>query len=361
MSNIIEVKIPQVGESINEVAIGSVVVNVGDIVKEDQILLDIETEKVSLEVVSPVNGIVKEIFVNPGDIKNIDEVIIVVEKQEISKIQHEQKDVNKPVEKTKETVVEKKQPQQPKPSNSIVNQNVGNVENDGKKIVPMTAMRKKIAKHLVNAQHNGALLTTFNDVDMSQILNIRKKHNDYILKSKGSKLSIVSFFVLAATRAMRNFEIINAQVDGDNIVYNDNINVGVAVSTDNGLVVPVIKDCLNKTLYDINNEIISLSNKARNSKLVPSDMVGGTFSISNGGVFGSMLSTPIVNAPQSAIMGMHSIQKRPIVVDDEIVIREIMYVALSYDHRIIDGKDSVSYLSLVKKYLENPDLLLLDN
>ncbi len=231
---------------------------------------------------------------------------------------------------------------------------------NGSKRVPMSKIRKKIAERLVSAQHTAAILTTFNEVDLTEVMVLRAKHKDRFEKSHGIGLGFMSFFAKATVAALKTFPRVNGQIDGDNVVYFNHVHLGIAVSTERGLVVPVLKNAHALSFAQIELEIKRLAIAARDGKLGMDEMSGGTFTITNGGVFGSLLSTPIINPPQSGILGMHTIQKRPVVVNDQIVIRSMMYTALSYDHRLVDGKDSVSFLVKVKELLEDPSRLLLD-
>ena len=223
----------------------------------------------------------------------------------------------------------------------------------------MTRLRKVIANNLVTSKQNSAHLTTFNEIDMSAVMDIRKKYRDTFENKHGIRLGFMSFFVKACCNALQAFPVANAFLDGEDMVYNNRYNIGVAVSTDRGLIVPVVKDADHKSFAEIEQEIISFVTKAKEKKLSPGELTGGTFSITNGGVFGSLLSTPIPTPPQSAILGMHTIQKRPVAVDDAVVIRPMMYVAVTYDHRIMDGRDAVSFLVKIKQLIEDPHQLLL--
>ena len=230
----------------------------------------------------------------------------------------------------------------------------------GAKRVPMTKIRKKIAERLVQAQHTAAILHTYNEVDLTEVMAIRAKHKDAFEKTHGIGLGFMSFFVKAVCQALKSFPRVNAQIDGENTVFFNHVHMGIAVSTERGLVVPVLKNAHAMSFAQIESEIKRLAIAARDGKLAMDEMSGGTFTITNGGVFGSLLSAPILNAPQSGILGMHTIQKRPVVVNDQIVVRSMMYIVLGYDHRMIDGKDSVSFLVRVKQLLEDPSKLLLD-
>ncbi len=226
--------------------------------------------------------------------------------------------------------------------------------------VPMSPIRARIAERLLQAQQNAAILTTFNEADLSRIMDLRAKYKEAFQKKHGVGLGFMSFFVKACVEALKAFPAVNARIDGNDIVYNEQYHLGVAVSTDRGLIVPVLRDCDQLSFADIEKTIAALAIKARENKISVADLQGGTFTITNGGIFGSMMSTPILNPPQSGILGMHAIQKRPVVVEDQIVIRPMMYLALSYDHRIIDGREAVSFLVRVKEGVENPERLLLE-
>jgi len=226
--------------------------------------------------------------------------------------------------------------------------------------VPMSRMRQTIAKRLLDATNQSAMLTTFNEVDMTSIMSMRKKHQEKFVSEHGVKLGFMSLFVKAATNALKKFPAVNSFINGDDIVYHGYCDISVAVSTDRGLVVPVLKDTQELSLADVENKIIDFSTRAKSGKLELSEISGGTFTITNGGTFGSLMSTPIINPPQSAVLGMHNIQKRAVVIDNEIVIRDMMYLALSYDHRIIDGKDAVMFLSHIKDTIEDPTRIVLD-
>jgi 2-oxoglutarate dehydrogenase E2 component (dihydrolipoamide succinyltransferase) len=233
-------------------------------------------------------------------------------------------------------------------------------EGEGVRRVPMTTLRRRIAERLVQAQHTAAILTTFNEIDMSAVIEWRSRHKERFAKVHGVSLGFVSFFARACALALRDLPIVNAQIDGPDVVYFEHVNLGVAVATERGLVVPVIREAETLSLAEIERALDSFARRARDGKLGIADLSGGTFTISNGGVFGSLLSTPILNPPQSAILGMHKIEKRPVVVDDSVAVRPMMYVALSYDHRLIDGEQAVTFLVRVKERLEDPSRLLLE-
>ncbi|RIY33106.1 dihydrolipoyllysine-residue succinyltransferase [Psittacicella hinzii] len=245
-------------------------------------------------------------------------------------------------------------------ANEIKLRQINEVVNPFKTRVPMTNIRKHIAQRLLESKNSTAMLTTFNEVDLQSIIDIRKKYGEKFMKKHNIRLGFMSFFVKAVSEAMKEFPIISACIENDDIIYSNTTDISIAVSTERGLVTPVLRNAENKSLADIERDIADLAEKGNNNKLTIEDMTGGNFTITNGGVFGSLFSTPIINPPQSAILGMHGIKKRPVVVDDQIVIRPMMYIALSYDHRLIDGKDSVRFLVKVKELLEDPTQILLD-
>ena len=247
-----------------------------------------------------------------------------------------------------------------KESKNIPLEQVSSASDRLEKRVPMSRLRSTIAKRLVSVKQNTAMLTTFNEVDMLPIKDLRSKYGAEFEKEHEVKLGFMGFFVIAAVQALKKFPVVNASIDGDDIVYHGFQDIGVAVSTDRGLVVPIIKDADTKSLPEIEKSILSYSEKARNGKLSIEEMQGGTFTISNGGIFGSLLSTPILNAPQTAILGMHAIQDRPVAINGEVVIRPMMYLAMSYDHRLLDGKEAVTFLVSIKEQLESPERLLLN-
>ena len=403
----IDIQIPEFSESITEGTIGSWIKGVGEKVLEGETIVEVETEKVVLEIPAPVSGIIEVINKHENDVVNSLEAIGQIVKSEnasesvetpdtaVSKdVTDESKVVDENLivsEKAAENTYKKTSPAVRKllqeenidldnvpatgknnritkndvlqaakgaSSNIQANTQINSLSNDVER-VPMSSLRKRISNRLVSAQQEYAMLTTFNEVNMQQIITVRANNKDAFLNKHGVKLGFMSFFVLAAVEALKAYPVMNASIEGDDIVYHQYVDVGVAVSTERGLVVPVVRGADMKALSAIELEINLLAEKARDNKLSIDDLMGGTFTITNGGVFGSMLSTPIINPPQSAILGMHAIEKRPIVVDDEIVIAPMMYLALSYDHRIIDGKEAVLFLSRIKQIIENPIQLLL--
>ena len=431
-----KIVVPALGESVTEATIAKWLKSVGDTVEVDEPIVELETDKVNLEVPSPVSGTIGDIKHKDGEVVEVGAVLGSIQAngnetvQEIKKIEPDVKieQVKDPPEKKVEKIVEEVKPleleeevedetsleEEPLvlteeiPTNGSRKNNLSNtlspsvrkivaenkidlksIQGSGKdgqvlkgdlinlmskspkpserKIkfgqeerIKMSRLRQTIAKRLKQAQENAALLTTFNEVDMSNVIKMRKDYQDDFLKKYGVKLGFMSFFVKASIEALKLFPAVNAEIDGEEIVYKNYYNISFAVATDKGLVVPVLKNADEMSFAQIENEIKTISEKARDGKLTIEDLQGGTFTISNGGVYGSMLSTPILNLPQSGVLGMHNIVDRPVVVDGGIKVRPIMYLALSYDHRIIDGKDSVSFLKLIKEKLENPEKLFLE-
>ena len=395
-----EIKSPTFPESVADGTIANWVKKEGEAVSQDEVIAEIETDKVVLEVLAPSDGKISKIHKNEGDTVLSAELI----GEFISGDSEELKTQTVEEEKSKETapdleslqdrqvdkksgpaakrIIEEKElnPSEIKGSGKdgritkadvishvekdpVIEESVKktNVDLDREtKRVPMTRLRSTIAKRLVEVQQETAMLTTFNEVDMKPIKDIRSKYGDDFLKEHGVKLGFMGFFVAASVNALEKFPQVNASIDGTDIVYHGYKDIGVAVSTDRGLVVPVIKDADIKSISEIEKSISEYAEKARDGKLSIEEMQGGTFTVSNGGIFGSLLSTPILNAPQTAILGMHKIEDRPVVVDGEIVVRPMMYLAMSYDHRMLDGKEAVSFLVSIKEQLENPEKLLLN-
>ena len=419
-----KILVPALGESITEATVAKWLKSVGDPVEADEPVVELETDKVNLEVPSPINGTIGDIKFKDGDVVKVGAVLGSIQNNgqsiqtEIKKIKPDIK-INKVVNLEKEEndeqplvltndeqplvltdeIRDKKDIKKPiklaslSPSvRKIVaekNINIESIKGTGKdgriskgdllnlmsvspkpyerKIkfgeeerIKMSRLRQTIAKRLKQAQENAALLTTFNEVDMTKIMQMRKENQEDFQSRYGIKLGFMSFFVKACVVSLKKFPPVNAEIEGDEIIYKNYYNIGFAVGTERGLVVPVLRNADELSFADIEKNIKSASEKARNGKLNIDDLQGGTFTISNGGVYGSMLSTPILNLPQSGVLGMHNIVERPIVVNGEIKIRPVMYLALSYDHRIIDGKESVSFLKSVKENLEDPRRLFLD-
>ena len=373
-----EIKVPILPESINEATVAAWHKKPGDYIELDDVIVEIETDKVVLEVPAEESGVLTEISAEEGETvteqqvlglmddeassedkkssENQEETPAQDEKTESSVDKNEPDEAQKADPKTHEESQERPQvSSQPAPETSTPRPSGNRMEER----VPMTRIRKTIANKLHSATQNTAMLTTFNEVDMSEILSMRASYKEAFEKKYSVKLGFMSFFVKAAVESLKKFPTVNAYIDGEDIVYHAYCDVSVAVSSDRGLVVPVLRDAHKMGMHDIEKGIVDFAVRAQDGTLGIEEMSGGTFTISNGGVFGSLMSTPILNSPQSAILGMHKTQERPVVVDGEIVIRPMMYLALSYDHRIIDGKEAVQFLISIKEALEDPARLLL--
>jgi len=370
-----EVKVPVLPESISEATVAAWHKKPGDYVELDDVIVEIETDKVVLEVPAEEAGVLTEILAKEGETVNEEQVLGLLndESEASSEAAPEQEKATQeetpetiqasPTEAAKEESREEPvaPPETPKaePVATPETQPSQPMSNRMQERVPMTRIRKTIANRLHSATQNTAMLTTFNEIDMSEILAMRASYKEAFEKKYAVKLGFMSFFVKAAVESLKKFPTVNAYIDGDDIVYHAFCDVSVAVSSDRGLVVPVLRDAHKMAMHDIEKGIVDFAVRAQDGTLGIEEMSGGTFTISNGGVFGSLLSTPILNSPQSAILGMHKTQERPVVVNGEIVIRPMMYLALSYDHRIIDGKEAVQFLISIKEALEDPARLLL--
>ena len=400
-----EIKAPTFPESVADGTVSNWLKKKGETVNQDEVIVEIETDKVVLEVLAQADGIITNIIRDEGETVNSSEVIGEFEKlsdelkpnETSKKIDSEDKEkepTNQKIELEVDLNLKKVNPAAKKiileesmdveeitptgKGNRVTKADVINhIENlDKEKIsepkklvsddnrqekrVPMSRLRSTIAKRLVSVKQETAMLTTFNEVDMQPIKDLRAKYGVEFESEHGVKLGFMGFFVIAAVQALKKFPSVNASIDNNDIVYHGFQDIGVAVSTDRGLVVPIIKDADTKSLADIEKSILEYSTKAKDGKLSIEEMQGGTFTISNGGVFGSLLSTPILNAPQTAILGMHTIQERPVAINGEVTIRPMMYLALSYDHRLLDGKEAVTFLISIKEQLESPERLLLN-
>lgn len=398
----VEIKAPQFPESIADGTIATWHKKVGEPVKRDELLVDIETDKVVLEVNAPADGKLTEVLFQEGDTVESQQVLATFEKGDVAAEAAPAATEKAPEiapQKTSEAAAGPAARKQMRESGVSADQVTGTgvggrvtkqdvvaaasassaapatasapaaspVEpvsmapgSREERRVPMTRLRKRVAERLVQVQQQTAMLTTFNEVDMKPVMDMRKNYQDAFVKAHGVKLGFMSFFTRAAVEALKRFPAVNASIDGDDIVYHGYYDVGIAVSTERGLVVPVVRDVDQRSMAEIESQIIEYGQKAGDGKLTIEDMTGGTFTITNGGVFGSLMSTPILNPPQTAILGMHSIQQRPVAIDGEVVIRPMMYLALSYDHRIIDGKEAVQFLVAIKQFIEDPARLLLD-
>ncbi len=409
----LQIMVPDLPESVSDATVGTWHKKVGDFIKAGELLVDLETDKVVLEVPAPQDGVINQLLCETGQVVKAKEPLAELGESAAGIAPQiapaaaspavandtESNDILTPSVRrllaeeninpselmglgsgkdgriTRQDVLhhlEQKKQEQPSaqivPAISTEKNNevipVGQNETSyllrDEKRVPMTRLRKRIAERLLEAKNATAMLTTFNEVNMKPIMDIRKKYQDQFEKRHGIKLGFMSFYVKAVTEALKRFPEVNSSIDGDDILYHNYFDISIAVSTERGLVTPVLRDCDAMSLADIEKNIKLLADKARDGKLSVEDLTGGTFTITNGGVFGSLMSTPIINPPQSAILGMHKIQDRPVAVDGQVVILPMMYLALSYDHRIIDGRESVSFLVNVKSLLEDPTRLLLD-
>ena len=382
----IELKVPTLGESVTEATVGTWFKKAGDKVAVDEMICELETDKVTIEVPSTINGVVSKIVVKEGETVELDAVLALLEEgaaaveiNEMSNIKIAEENIH---EKPKNAPSAEKIMQEKNISPSslkgsgrggrIMKEDVINLPNNQNTLpntstsmqseekVKMTRLRQTIARRLKESQNTAAMLTTYNEADMTAILKIRSEFKDQFFSKHGVKLGFMSFFVKACCKALEEVPEVNAQIDEDHIIYKHYVNMGVAVGTDNGLVVPVLKNADTMGFSDIEKEINKMGLRARDGKLSMDDMTGGTFTISNGGIYGSLMSSPILNSPESGILGMHKIQDRPMAIDGKIEIRPMMYLALSYDHRIVDGKGAVTFLVRVKENLEDPRRLLID-
>ena len=352
--NIMDIIVPTLGESIVEATVSKWLRKEGDYVEIDEPIVELETDKVTLEVPASMEGLIEKIDISEGETVEVGQVL-----GSIKKADKKPSPVEKKETQTKE--ISEKTPNEIKEV-SIVNTNVSNKNNVNFKEeerVPLSRLRKAIAKRLKDAQNNAAMLTTYNEVDMTEVMKIRTNFQPMFEKKHSVKLGFMSFFVKAVIESLREFPAVNAEINNDEIVYKNYYNIGVAVGTTEGLVVPVLKNAENMSFPEIEKNIVNFGSKARDGSLTISDMSDGTFTISNGGIYGSLMSSPILNPPQSGILGMHKIQKRPVAIGDNIELRPMMYLALSYDHRIIDGREAVSFLVRVKENIENPQRILI--
>ena len=405
----IEIKVPQLPESVSDATLVAWHKSVGDSVARDENLVDLETDKVVLEVPAPAAGTLSKIVVEDGATVVAGDVLAILEEGDASELPEpaaeEKEDAKEPARKAAPEPAEKKGPIKTSPAvRRLIEEHdldatmVPGTGKDGRitkadvmaflkeeggsevtsgeepevteqvviagpqreeKRVPMTRLRARIAERLVEAQQTAAMLTTFNEVDLTEVMALRKRYRDEFEKKHGVRLGFMSFFAKASVEALKQFPVINASVEGSDIVYHNYYDLGIAVSSDRGLMVPVVRDVDQMSFAEFEAALGELAAKAQDGTISMDDLTGGTFTITNGGIFGSMMSTPILNQPQSAILGMHSIQQRPMVVDGEIKARPMMYLALTYDHRIIDGREAVQFLVTIKNQLEDPSRLLL--
>jgi len=393
-----ELKVPNLPESVADATIVTWHKKPGDAVRRDENLVDLETDKVVLEVPAPADGILKEILKDTGSVVKAEEIIAIIEEGAAASAAQSTTD-NKvaaptaaPVHTANTATASAAAGPAARRVAAEYDVKLEQVSGSGKdgrvtrsdvlaqlqttathvatapqiagsreeQRVPMTRLRARIAERLLAAQHNAAILTTFNEINLQKVMELRAKYKDVFEKKYGVKLGFMSFFTKAVVEALKRYPAVNASIDGSDIVYHGYFDIGIAVSTDRGLVVPIVRDADKLSFAELERGIANYGRKARDNQISIEDMTGGTFTITNGGVFGSLLATPIINPPQSAILGMHKIEERPVVENGQIVIRPMMYVALSYDHRIIDGKESVGFLVAIKEVLEDPARLLLE-
>ncbi len=393
----IEIKVPQLPESVTDATLVGWHRKVGDTVRRDDNLVDLETDKVVLEVPAPASGTLIEIKVSDGTTVTSGELLALLDESAVpAAVEPQQAEAPAPTAAPAEAA-QKLSPAVRRllDEHDLDATSVSGTGKDGRltksdilaylkshsdedvtpgdsalampaagaprteQRVPMTRLRARIAARMVEAQHAAAMLTTFNEVDLTKVMSLRKRYKESFEKEHGVRLGFMSFFAKAAVEALKKYPAVNASVEGNDIIYHDYFDIGIAVSSDRGLMVPVLRNVDNLSFAQIESDIAELGKKARDGTMSLEDLTGGTFTITNGGVFGSMLSTPILNPPQSAILGMHAILQRPMVVDGEIVARPMMYLALTYDHRIIDGKEAVQFLVNLKNLLEDPGRLLL--
>ena len=396
----VEIKVPTLGESITEATVAKWLKKEGESFEIDEPLVEIETDKITLEVSAPSSGVLEKIQVSEGKDVEVGGILGIINEsikpENIDNIKKNSKEIednnftkNDNLKNNEElsnhspsvkklieenNLDENKIPSSGKDgritkgdvinymdgdnTNRINNKNIKKFS-DLEEVVPMSKIRRTIASRLKESQNTAAILTTFNEVNMSEIIKIRTMKKESFQKQYGVKLGFMSFFVKAVLESLKEFPAINAEINDENIIYKNYFHIGIAVGTENGLVVPVLKNADKLNFGETEKKIVEMSIKAKDGKLSMEDLSGGTFTISNGGIYGSMLSTPILNKPQSGILGMHHIQKRAVVINDEIVIRPMMYLAFSYDHRLIDGKEAVTFLVLIKELLENPSKIIL--
>jgi len=403
----VEVKVPSVGESVTEVQIGQWNKREGDWAKKDESLVEIESEKATVEVTAPVGGTISKVLKRQGDTAKVGEVIGYLEeseaprggkdaapapKQRATPERRDQPQASKPVERETRVMpaarralaehgLKADEVKPSGPGGRLLKEDVERqaarpvetaepprqraapaVGEDGRQeeSVPMSPIRRRIAERLVEAQHTAALLTTVNEIDMSAVMALRQKHRDAFQQKYGVKLGFMSFFVKAAVEALKQFPAVNAEIRDQTIVFHNFYDIGIAVGGKKGLVVPVLRNAERMSFAEIEVAIGDFAQRAQNNKLTLDELEGGTFTISNGGIYGSLLSTPIVNPPQSGILGMHAIQDRPVARDGQVVIRPMMYVALTYDHRLVDGREAVTFLRRIKEVIEEPARMLIE-
>ena len=389
-----EVRVPTLGESVTEATLATWFKKTGDTVTQDEMICELETDKVTVEVAAPVSGLLSEIVAAEGVTVGVDALLAQIsEMPDSNLIKNENTKLNK--DKSASTIEINAIKNAPSAEKLMAENKITNISGTGRdgrvmkgdvldaianptptlsavapakprqdnpreERVTMTRLRQTIARRLKESQNTAAMLTTYNEVDMTAVMDLRAEYKDLFLKKHGVKLGFMSFFTKACCHALNEIPEVNSEIDGTDVIYKNYVNMGIAAGTPTGLVVPVINDVDKMSFAEIEKAISEKGARARSGKLSMTEMQGGSFTISNGGVYGSLMSSPILNPPQSGILGMHTIQKRPIVIDDKIVIRPMMYLALSYDHRVVDGKGAVTFLVRVKEALEDPRRLLMD-
>lgn len=381
----VEIKVPSLGESVSEATIAKWHKSVGDAVKMDELLVELETDKVTLEVSAPASGTITAISYSEGDSVKVGDILGGITEGTVPVSASQSAAIVDNVKEVEQSSAQTAPLSSPAATKIAADKglNIDDISGTGRRgmvmkedvlslssapkpsalmesRVKMTRLRKTIAQRLKDSQNTAAILTTFNEVDLTEAMRIRKLYQESFHAKHGVKLGFMSFFVKATVAALQAIPAVNAEIDGDDIIYKQYYDIGVAVGTEQGLVVPVLRGADKLSFAEIEKEITSLGKRAREGKLTMQDMTGGTFSITNGGVYGSLLSTPIINPPQSGILGMHNIVQRPMAVNGSVEIRPMMYIALSYDHRIIDGKEAVTFLVKIKELVENPEKLLFD-
>ena len=349
-----DIIVPTLGESIVEATVSKWLKQEGDYVDVDEPIVELETDKVTLEVPANISGLIEKVIISEGETVEVGQILGSLKEGE-KKPSSSKQDVQSEQETAKNLSIEPEK--EIKKDLEVSDQNLNTSKQEER--VPMSRLRKAIAKRLKEAQNNAAMLTTYNEVDMTEVMKIRSNFQLDFEKKHSVKLGFMSFFVKASIEALKEFPAVNAEINNEEIIYKNYYNIGVAVGTSEGLVVPVLKNAEHMSFPEIEKNIVSFGTKARDGSITISDMSDGTFTISNGGIYGSLMSSPILNPPQSGILGMHKIQKRPIAINDKIEIRPMMYLALSYDHRIIDGREAVSFLVKVKENVEDPQRILI--
>jgi 2-oxoglutarate dehydrogenase E2 component (dihydrolipoamide succinyltransferase) len=364
----VELKVPSLGESVTEVEIGQWLKREGDAVNKDDNVVTLESEKATVELPAPVSGTLGKIVKRTGEKAAVGDIIALIEPS--GKPREEAKPAAAPEAPTPSPpsaplspsvpsarVAERKKEEPPAPVPAAREESASGRQEE---VVPMTLLRRTVAHRLVEAHQTMAMLTTFNEIDLSAVIALRKQYQETFKSKYGVKLGFMSFFVKAAVEALRDIPQINASIRGNDIVYHHYFDIGVAIGGGKGLVVPVLRNAERMSFAEVEQAVAGLAARAQSNQLKPDELQGGTFTITNGGVYGSLLSTPIINPPQSAILGMHTIQERPVAVDGQVVVRPMMYVALSYDHRIVDGREAVTFLGQIKEMIEKPARILLE-